>query len=111
MALALLLSGGSMFILANILSAIVYVVETLLWIYMIIVFAACLVSWFKPDPYNPIVRLLQNLTEPAFWRIRKCFPFVYVRGIDLSPLLLLILLRVIQLAVINSLYEMIALIR
>ena len=98
-----------MFVLANVLSAIVYVLETLLWIYMIIVFVACLVSWFRPDPYNPIVRLLQNLTEPAFWRIRKWFPFVYVRGIDLSPLILLILLRVIQLAVMKSLYEMIAL--
>jgi YggT family protein len=98
-----------MFILANILSAIVYVLDTLLWIYMIIVFVACLISWFKPDPYNPIVRLLYNLTEPAFWRIRKWFPFVYVRGIDLSPLVLLILLRVIQMAVIKSLYEMVAL--
>jgi len=100
-----------MFVLVNVLSAIVYVLETLLWIYMIIVFVACLVSWFRPDPYNPIVRLLQNLTEPAFWRIRKWFPFAYVRGIDLSPLILLILLRVIQLAVIQSLYQMIAMIR
>jgi YggT family protein len=99
-----------MFILANILKAIVYVFDTLLWIYMIIVFVACLVSWFRPDPYNPLVRLLQNLTEPAFWRIRKWFPFVYVRGIDLSPLLLLVLIRVTQLAVIDSLYQMIALI-
>jgi YggT family protein len=100
-----------MFILVNILNAIVYVLDTLLWIYMIIVFVACLVSWFKPDPYNPIVNLLRNLTEPAFWRIRKWFPFVYVRGIDLSPIVLLILLRVTQIAVIQSLYQMIAMIR
>ena len=98
-----------MFILANTLFAIVKVIETLLWIYMIIVFVACLISWFRPDPYNPIVRLLQSLTEPAFWRIRKWFPFVYVRGIDLAPLVLLVLLQFIQLAVIKSLYEMIAL--
>jgi YggT family protein len=100
-----------MFILDNILFAIVRVLDTLLWIYMIIVFVACLVSWFKPDPYNPIVRLLANLTEPAFWRIRKWFPFVFVRGIDLSPLVLLILLQFIQMAVIQSLYQMIKMIR
>lgn len=100
-----------MFIVANILSAVVYVLDTLLWIYMIIVFVACLISWFRPDPYNPVVRLLHNLTEPAFWRIRKWFPFVYVRGIDLSPLVLLIFMRVIQMVVIKSLNEMIAMLR
>ena len=100
-----------MFILANVLEAIVKVLGSLLWVYMIIVFVACLVSWFRPDPYNPIVRLLQNLTEPAFWRIRKWFPFVFVRGIDLSPIVLLLLLQFIQSAVIRSLYDMIAMIR
>lgn len=99
-----------MFILANILSAIVYVFDTLIWLYMIIVFAACLVSWFRPDPYNPIVRLLHNLTEPVFWRIRKWLPFVYVRGIDFAPVALLVVLRVIQLVVIKSMYQMIAMI-
>ena len=100
-----------MFVFVNILEAIIYVVDTLLTVYSLVVIVACLLSWVNPDPYNPIVRLLYNLTEPAFWRIRKWFPFVYVRGIDLSPLVLLILLRVIQMAVIQSLYQMIAMIR
>ncbi len=100
-----------MFILANILTALVHVLDTLLMLYMGIVFVACLVSWFRPDPYNPIVRLLRNLTEPAFWRIRKYLPFVYARGIDFAPLVLLVLLSFVRTAVLQSLYEMVALIR
>lgn len=100
-----------MFILANILRAVVFVLDTLLMVYMGIVFVACLITWFRPDPYNPIVRLLRNLTEPAFWRIRKWLPFVYMRGIDFAPLVLLILLSFIRIAAIQSLYEIVAMIR
>ena len=98
-----------MFVLKNLLSAIVYVLDTLLWLYMLIVFIACLISWFRPDPYNPVVRFMHNLTEPAFWRIRRWFPFVYIRGIDFAPLFLLIALRVVQIFVIGSLDDFIRL--
>ena len=94
-----------MFVFANILEAIVYVVDTLLTIYSFVVIVACLISWVNPDPYNPIVRILRNLTEPVLWRIRKYLPFTYVSGLDLSPVVLLLAIQLIRMIVVKSLMQ------
>lgn len=98
-----------MFILTNILEAVIYVVDMLLSVYSFIVVAVCLLSFVNPDPYNPIVRLLRSLTEPVLWRIRKLMPFVYRGGLDFSPVVLLILIQLIKMVVIKSLYQMVIL--
>ena len=94
-----------MFVFANILEAIVYVVDTLLTIYSFVVIVACLISWVNPDPYNPIVRILRNLTEPVLWRIRKYLPFTYVSGLDLSPVVLLLGIQLIRMIIVKSLMQ------
>ena len=94
-----------MFVFANILEAIIYVVDTLLTIYSFVVIVACLISWVNPDPYNPIVRILRNLTEPVLWRIRKYLPFTYVSGLDLSPVVLLLGIQLIRMIVVKSLMQ------
>lgn len=94
-----------MFVFANILEAIIYVVDTLLTIYSFVVIVACLISWVNPDPYNPIVRILRNLTEPVLWRIRKYLPFTYVSGLDLSPVVLLLAIQLIRMIVVKSLMQ------
>ena len=94
-----------MFVFANILEAIIYIVDTLLTIYSFVVIVACLISWVNPDPYNPIVRILRNLTEPVLWRIRKYLPFTYVSGLDLSPVVLLLAIQLIRMIVVKSLMQ------
>ena len=94
-----------MFVFANILEAIIYVVDTLLTIYSFVVIVACLISWVNPDPYNPIVRILRNLTEPVLWRIRKYLPFTYVSGLDLSPVVLLLGIQLIRMIIVKSLMQ------
>lgn len=64
--------------------------NTLLNLYTIVVIVACLISLVNADPYNPIVRFLRNVTEPAFSFIRRKLPFVVFAGLDLSPLVLVI---------------------
>ena len=98
-----------MFVLINLLEAVIYVVDTLLSVYSFIVIAVCLISFVNPDPYNPIVRLLRNLTEPLLWRIRKWLPFVYVSGIDFSPVVLLIGIQLVKMVIVKSLYQLILL--
>ena len=98
-----------MFVLVNILEAVVYVAVLLLNAYSIVLVVVCLMSWLNPDPYNPIVRLLRNLTEPLLWRIRKYLPFTYSRGMDFSPLVLLILIQLVERIVIKSLAQAIRL--
>lgn len=67
------------------------VAEVLYWgleIYMWLIIARALISWVNPDPYNPIVRFLYNVTEPVLFYLRRRFPMVY-GGLDLTPLVVL----------------------
>ena len=94
-----------MFVLGNVLFAIARVLDTLLSLYFWIVIIAALLSWVRPDPYNPIVRTLSSLTEPVLYRIRKHLPFTYIRGLDLSPIVVLIVIQLIQSIVVRSLFQ------
>lgn len=78
-----------MFVLANLLNALAYIVDVLLTIYMWLIIARALLSWVNPDPYNPIVRFLYQVTEPVLGFVRRRLPLVF-GGLDLSPLLVLL---------------------
>ncbi len=60
-----------MFIIANLLKAVAFVLDSLLSIYFWIVIISALLSWVRPDPYNPIVRFLYSITEPVFLQSQK----------------------------------------
>jgi YggT family protein len=46
-------------------------------------------SWVNPDPYNPIVRFIHNVTEPILYPIRRRLPLSF-GGIDFSPIIVFI---------------------
>lgn len=93
-----------MFLFANLLGAVAYVLDTVLTIYMWIVIARALISWVNPDPYNPIVRFLYNATEPVMYRVRRTVPAV-AGGIDLSPLIVILGIMFLQTFLVRSLYD------
>ncbi|MDR2825174.1 MAG: YggT family protein [Deltaproteobacteria bacterium] len=95
-----------MFAIANILGATATILGTIISIYTWIIIISALLSWVKPDPYNPIVRTLRALTEPVQWRIRKWLPFVYINGLDLSPVVLILFLQFCNYAIVSSLAEL-----
>ena len=70
----------------------------LIWLYMWVIIIAALLSWVKPDPYNPIVQVLYRLTQPAYSLVRRLMPTSF-NGIDLAPLVIIIGLQVIQLLI------------
>lgn len=98
-----------MFVVINLLEAVIYVVDMLLSVYSWVIVAVCLLSFVNPDPYNPIVRVLHTLTEPLLWRIRKWLPFVYIGGLDFSPIVLLLGIQLVKMVIIKSLYQVISL--
>jgi len=63
-------------------------------LYTIVVFVAVIVSWFQLPPDNPVSRITRMLTEPVLAPIRKLIP--PVGGLDFSPMILLILLRIVR---------------
>jgi YggT family protein len=89
-----------------ILRALAQVLDTVLFIYMWVVIISALLSWVNPDPYNPIVRILRNLTDPVFYRVRKWVPFVFIGGIDLSPILVLLAIMFLRTALVGNLYRL-----
>ena len=61
--------------------------------YSLVVVASVVVSWTNVPRDHPAVRLLQRTTEPVLAPIRKVLPSM--GGVDFSPLVLLIGLRVL----------------
>lgn len=94
-----------MFVVGNILFAIARLLDTLLSLYFWIVIIAALISWVRPDPYNPVVRILSQLTEPVLYRVRKYLPFTYIRGLDFSPVVVLIVIELIRNIIVRSLFQ------
>jgi len=76
-----------MFILGNFLEAVATVIHYVLTLFMWVVIARAVLSWVNPDPFNPIVRFIHNVTEPVLYRIRTTIPAV-VGGIDFSPIII-----------------------
>ncbi len=77
-----------MYVMGYFLQALASVVHLLLMAAIIIVIARALLSWVSPDPYNPIVRMIHQFSEPLLFPVRKRVP--YIGGVDLSPLIVLL---------------------
>ncbi len=92
-------------LLSNIVYGVASVLQGLLTVYFWVVIIAALLSWVRPDPYSPIVRTLSALTEPVFYRVRKYLPFTFVGGLDLSPVVVLIVIQLLQSIVVRTLFQ------
>ena len=89
--------------MSNLLAAVAEVLRWVLNIFMYIVIARAVLSWVSPDPYNPIVRFINKVTEPVLYQIRKRIP-VNFGGIDFSPIIVFLAIIFLQRFVVHSLY-------
>lgn len=94
-----------MFVIGNFLKAVAVVLNYVLHFYMWIVVARAVLSWVNPDPYNPIVRFIHNVTEPVLYRIRTKIP-VDFGGIDFSPIIVILGIIFLQNFVVSSLLRL-----
>jgi YggT family protein len=90
------------YILGNFLAATAKVLDIVLVLYMWIIIIRALLSWVNPDPYNPIVQFLYNVTEPVLYRIRRAIPMSGM-GIDFAPIVVLLAIIFLQSFLVNSL--------
>ena len=94
-----------MFVIGNILHGIADVLDVVLTIYMWVIIIRALLSWVNPDPYNPIVQILNRLTEPVLRPLRKLAP-PWKIGIDVSPFIALLIIIFLYLALIKTFYSL-----
>ncbi|CAA6826525.1 MAG: Integral membrane protein YggT, involved in response to extracytoplasmic stress (osmotic shock) [uncultured Sulfurovum sp.] len=82
--------------------SIVQLLHTVINLYIWIVIIASLLSFVKPDPHHPIVQALYRLTDPVLSYIREKLPFVVLSGIDLSPVVVVLGLQLLDNFMIRS---------
>ena len=93
-----------MFVMSNLLQGLATVLDTVLWLYMWVIIARALISWVNPDPWNPIVQFLERVTEPVLAPIRRWIG--WRMGIDLSPIIAILIIRFLQIAVVKTLRDL-----
>ncbi|MDD3324081.1 MAG: YggT family protein [Sulfurospirillaceae bacterium] len=90
-------------ILSTLVEALANILHMIINIYMWVVIISALITWVRPDPYNPIVQVLTRLTEPVYAFVRKYVPTI-LGGIDLAPIMIILALQFLDLFAIKLLY-------
>lgn len=83
-------AGGVVYVAIFVL-ALVKLLKTSVYIVMVAVIVQALLSWF--NPYSPIAPLLNSMVQPFLRPLRRRIP--PVGGVDLTPLILIVILQLI----------------
>jgi len=93
-----------MVVLGNFIAALARILVIALNIYMWIIIIRALISWVSPSPYNPIVRFLYRVTEPALRPVRRILPLQGL-GVDFSPVVVILVILLLIDFVIPTLFS------
>ena len=99
--MSFILIGVVMFIFRNLFAALADVLHLVITLYIYIVIARAVLSWFQPNPFHPVVRFIRDVTEPPLAWIRRYIPLF--GGLDLSPVVLIFALIFIDRFVVATL--------
>jgi len=83
---------------------IAHILDMLLEAYLWIIIARSVLSWFRPNPYNPVVRAICRLVDPVTYRISRIVP-TRIGMFDIAPLILIVVVFFIQRFLIKILYD------
>ncbi|MFN5744650.1 MAG: YggT family protein [Methylococcaceae bacterium] len=106
--LVFLLKGAQPTLAAMSVWSLSQILELVLNIYFFAVIVRALLSWVGPSAaYNPVIALIYSLTEPLLQGSRRLVPAT--GGIDLSPMIPLIIIQLAKMLVIPPLQHLAAL--
>ena len=80
-------------------------VRILFWVLDLAILARVLISWFRPNPDNPLVRMVWEITEPIMRPLRRVIPPLG-GTLDITPMIALFLLEVVQRFLLAALRSM-----
>ena len=92
----------------ELIQALIRIISLAAGAYQLIIIANVVMTWIRPDPYNPIVRFIKAMTEPLFDLVRRLLPFLRAGMIDFSPIVVLLLLQLVAsllIQLLNSIAE------
>jgi len=76
------------------LYALINIVSLVLTILTYAIIVRALLSWFRPDPRNVVVQLINKVTDPILRPLGRLIP--PLGGLDITPVIAIILLQVVQ---------------
>lgn len=94
-----------MFVLANFIAAAAHIIDIVLTACMWIIIIRTVLSWVNPDPYNPIVRFIERVTEPVLAPVRRWIP-IRGMGIDFSPVIVLLIIIFLKAFLVKTMIEL-----
>lgn len=83
-------------LLGNFIQFIFGALNLILEAYMWIIIIKALLSWVNPDPYNPIVRFINDITEPVLEKVRVMLPIGNTMAFDISPIIVILMIYFVQ---------------
>ena len=92
-------------LLANFLLAVARILNFLISAYIFVVIVRAILSWVQVPSLYQLNVILYKLTEPLLRPIRKFVPPYKMGGLDLSPMILIILLIFINSFLVRSLTQ------
>jgi YggT family protein len=94
-----------MFVIGNLLHALATVLDLILRSLLLIIFVNAILSWVRPDPYNPIVQFLDRVSDLVCNPIRRLFPTV-LGGIDFAPFIAMLVIWFLQQFLVGTLRDL-----
>lgn len=73
----------------------VKIINGALTIYFWVIFARALFSWIRPNPFNPVVRIVYRLVDPVTRLISKIVPTRFGM-VDVAPFFLMLIIIFLQ---------------
>ena len=93
-----------MSILSQVVIALARTLNKVLTLYIWVIIIGAVISWVNPDPYHPVVRVIDRLTEPVLRPIRRVLP--PISGLDFSPVVAIFIVYLLQGVLVPLLYRL-----
>lgn len=86
------------------IASVASLLELLVYVFITAILIQVVLSWVAPGTYNPMTSILRSLCEPLLKPVRRRLP--PLGGLDLSPLVVLIVLQLVLILLIAPLVDL-----
>lgn len=104
MGLGILAMAGQLNVWVVFIWSLTELISSIINVFIYSIFATVIISWINPGAYNPVVSLLNKVTEPVMKPFQRLIP--PMGGMDLSPIVALLALQVIKMLLLPPLFAL-----
>lgn len=102
--LVVLLQGGDFQPATFAVYTVAELLQLAIYIFIFTIIVQAILSWINPHSYNPVTSLLYSLNQPLLRPAQRILPDL--GGLDLSPLLVLIVLQLLLMLMVAPLKDL-----